>query len=662
MKANLFKYGLITLTMAFAITLCCSCDKDDEEEIKDPEPIENQQGMTKEEPPQDLMEEVLYTMSAVYGTPSAGFANSLVSRFQTKEVFNQYTKVCAITDEAIRAGMLKQQDYLDIYECYSNGGAIIFLSPTHDGFNNLFQRELAEALNSQNIAQFNMKVDGEKPTLNSGDCYFPQVRLPEDGSKVLSCLGFSKKDILYCEDVDGDGKTGESKASPYQIGLRADAVVTWINKKLIPTDGIEEEIEKARSSVEFVHDINYYDVGDPICGITANTIFTQLRKSEKSFVETIYYVSAHDIGTHTDYYLITQDAEFDSKKLKCVYDINDTELWWTLGERDLISNGIKVGTLKAMYIHQFLNWESKLGVKMSGRNVNIRQSSPQADNSTSSETTTITDGTMESQTDGLSIGGSFGASMGSGLTAMVTASYNHSWTTGETHTVGVGTTRSKKDITISKNVDRDAQTVTWTYNGRPGSYWGGDGWYHWDVGNLQVSSMTQTNSMLVSIPNVTSGSATLTIDNKWTYRTNGFVSYYKLNNFPSIINPDIESTFGYVDASTTDHREIELPAPFRFSQEWFLNCEGYGDMQSTTDKSNLWADVEKNLLSGNSHFIIAENTADGTISAKELMSIFMRDFEARASHYKATYNASGKFEFKLKRSDGFGEITTDFEM
>ncbi|MCQ2096277.1 MAG: hypothetical protein MJY59_06015 [Bacteroidaceae bacterium] len=665
MKANLFKYGLMTLLMAFAITLCFSCDRDNEEEIKNPESTDDQQGMAKEEPTEDLKKEVLYTMSTVYGTPSTGFATSLVSRFQTIEAYNECTKVCVITDEAIRTGKVKRQDYLNIYDCFSDGGVIIFLSPTHEGLNEVFPKGLAEALNSRSTALFNMKVDGEKPNPDSGDHYLTQVQIPEDGSKVWSCLGFSKKDILYCEDVDGDGQTGESKATPYQIGIRADAVVRWVNELLASpnVEGIEDEIARAKSSVNFVHDIHYYDVGKQVYGVFANSIFTQLRTSKGTFVETIYYVSAHDIGTHTDYYLITQDAEFDSKKLGCVYDINDTKMWWTWDDRDLVaSDGSKIGTLKEMYIHHFLNWESKLGVRMSGKSINIHQSSPQADNDTSSETTTVTNGTMESHTNGLSIGSSFGASMGSGLTAMITASYNHSWTTGTTHTVGVGSTRNKKDITISKDVDREGQTVTWTYNGRPGSYRSGDGWWHWNVGNLQVSSMQQTNSMLVSIPDVTSGSATLTIDNKCTYRTMGFVSNYTIGPSALLFNPDVKDTFGYVDAITTDHREIELPRPFRFTQTWLLNCISYGDMKSSTDKSNLWADVEKNMLSNSSIFLIAENTADGTASACELMNVFMEDFAARAPHYQATYNASGKFKFQLTRRDGSGDITAEYDI
>lgn len=669
MKHSLFEYGFLTLTVAFAMTMCCSCNKQDEN-IINPDPQYKQEGVDKDEPTEDLMEEVLHTMSALYGAPSAGFASSLINRFQTIEAFNPNTQVCVITDEAIKAGMLKTQDYLNIYDCYSNGGAVLFLSPTHTGFNEIFQKGLAEALISQSVSLFNIRVDGEDLNSNSSDCYFPKAQIPEDGSEVWTCLGFSQKDILYCEDVDGDGQVGENGASPYQTGLRADAVVRWINDLLSPANGIEEEIARARCSVEFVHDIYYYDVRDQVYGITADQIFKWLRKTEESFVERIYYVSAHDTGSHTDYYLITQDVDFNSGKIDPVPYINNPSRWWGRYNLDIISGGVKIGTLNKQYFtHQFINWESKLGIRMPGKSISIRQSSPQADNNSSSETTTVTNGTMESQTNGLSVGGSFGASVGGGIASMVNWSYSHSWTTGTTHTVGVGTTRNKKDITISKDVDVKEQTVTWTYNGKPGSYWKDkNNIINWNIGNLLISSMSQTNSMLVSIPDVTSGSATLAIDNKWTYRTNGFVGTYTKPNYliPLIPNvtydPPVESTFGYVDATHTDHREIELPAPFRFTQTWFLNCISYGDMVSSTDKSNLWADVEKNMLSNSSSFLLAENTADGTVSARELMTLFMRDFASRAAHYRTTYNASGKFKFKLTRRDGSGEITAEYDM
>ena len=35
MKTNFFKYGMFALTMAFAMTLCFSCSKDDEDEKAD---------------------------------------------------------------------------------------------------------------------------------------------------------------------------------------------------------------------------------------------------------------------------------------------------------------------------------------------------------------------------------------------------------------------------------------------------------------------------------------------------------------------------------------------------------------------------------------------------------------------------------------------------
>lgn len=628
-----------------------------------------------DEPIEDQGGKIIGEKAVLYGNVQEGFGEILLKRFfSVSASYVSSTQVCLVTDEALKSGSLKKEDYLDIYDCYNRGGVIFFVTPTHAGFNDIFQPKMAEALNSQSILKFNMKIDDQTPDLTTTNRLFSQIQLPEDDEKVWSGLGVSKKDILYCEDVDGDGQSGEAKATPYQIGLRADAAAGWINKCMSAQAGksFADDVEKAKISETFLHDINYYM---PASSVQFNNEtfsecpFTDLRSKKEAFIETISYVAAHDTYKHTDYYLITQDAEFRSNMIDPAPSISKHGNWWTktcdVGMW-LFGKYGELGSAQVMYYHHFLSWETKMKIQMSGKSILIRSSHPESANSTTTTTTTVTNGTMESETNGLTVGGSIGGSKGGGFSGMISGSYSHSWTTGTTHQVGVGTTRSKQDISIAKSVN--GAEAKWTYTGLPGGwYLSSDNYYCWQAGDLQVSSMSQTNSLFVSIDNVTSGTAKLVIDNTWKYRTGGYFYGFKDINGNAIstdIYPvGVKKTFQQVDATASSHQEIGLPMPFRFTQEWSLNCTSYGDTK-VDYRGALWNYVENNMLSGKSIFFLADNTENGTTSAQELMNMFMTHFASVEEHLKATYDAKGKFTFKLKRTNGAAsqEITAEYEI
>lgn len=597
----------------------------------------------EQEPTEDLMEVTTARKAVLYGSETAGFGASLIRRFKDiGGIYDKNTKVCIVTNSAIVSGALTQKDYLDIYDCYQRGGVVIFTSPTHQGFNGIFQPKMDEAINSRNITAFNMKVNGKAPATNGTGTFFPQIQIPENGGQAWDGLGFSIKGILYCEDLDGFEQAEDVAATPYQIGLRADVAVQWMERSLVAyNSSMDDEIEKAKTTVTYMHSMfKHYPATS---GTDINDLFRNTSEAKDAFIEDITYVVAHDTDAHTDFYLISQSAEFRTNKLSPVPNATDNTRWW--------SKDITVGSnTNVKYVHGFYNWKSTLAVSMSnGKSIRIKNSAPEADNSSTTTTTTVTDGTMESQTTGLTVGGSVGGSP-AGITGMLSGSVSHSWTTGTTHTVAVGVARSKKDISILKSAGDNK--VTWTYSGRPVDWYFDKGDYGqkcWDMGDLLFTSMTQTNSFLVEVKNITEGAATLTIDNEVTVRSG---SFYKGTR------PDKVKLFAVDCPTKYATTKMELPTPFRYTQTWMLNCVKYGDMQSSTDKTNLWSDVEKNVLRGSSKYFLGEFTPNGTASAQALVALIMQDFSARADHLKSTYGATGKFEFEFRRTDDASQVIT----
>lgn len=597
------------------------------------------------EPTEDLMEVTTTRKAVLYGNETEGFGASLIRRFKNiGGAYDENTKVCIVANSAIVSGALTQKDYRDIYDCYKKGGVVIVISPTHQGFNGIFQPKMAEAVNSQYVRAFNMKVNGQAPASNGTDTFLSQIQIPENGGQAWDGLGFSIKGILYCEDLDGNEQKGEDAATPYQIGLRADAAVKWMERSLVAySSQIDDEIEKAKTTVTYLHSMfkHYPDTFAP----RVDYLFCLTSEAKNAFIEDITYVVAHDTQAHTDYYLISQNAEFRNNMISPVPK-PENNTWWWRKDVALVSHD---DIYPLLYVHSFYNWKSTLSVSMSnGKSVRIKNSSPEADNSTTTTTTTVTDGTMESHTAGLSVGGSLGGSP-AGISGMISSSISHSWTTGTSHSVAVGVARSKKDITILKQANDNK--VTWTYSGKPLSwYTTGGGYYAWDMGDLQFTSMTQTNSLLAEVKNVTDGAATLTIDNEVTVRSGFYIDGFMVPTEQNLYISDCPTRY-----STTT---IQLPTPYRYTQTWMFNCVSYGDMQSSTDKSNLWNDVEKNLLRGASKYEMGEFTANGTMSAQAVVDLLLQEFKSRADHYKATYNASGTFKFEFRRADTPGQVIT----
>ena len=624
--------------------MVASCEKESgENEISTEE--------KQEIPTEDQVTVTTDTETKIYGSESDGFGGSLIRRFKNvTTTFNENTtKVCIVTDGAMKAG-LTRSDCVDIYECYRNGGVVIVTSPTYEGFTVSFQPDMAVATYLQNVVKYGIKIEDATPDPALYVSCFTDPEIPQGSPSPWSGIGFHNTGLLYCENLNGTmledsdepGKNStndsDTELTPYQIGLRADEAVKWLEEKLTPsTKSTFDDLLNASMTKTYLHDLDYFDVYRD--GRAAD--FQRRRKESDCFIENFIIKVAHDIGTHTDYYLVTQDADFRTSSIKPVPSVNNPQSWWVYEDSD---------HNKSYYYHHFLEWTTAFTVNCPGKSVMIRSSSPQADNSTTTETTTITNGTMESQSNGLSVGISGGFS-GMSPTGSISASYSHTWTTGTTYTCGVGTTRSKKDISITKGGGANNK-VSWQYNGTPGSwsYSNGDsGYYWWKVGQLQISDMTQTNSALIAIPGITSGTAELTIDNEWWYRT----VYFRRG---SRLSPGAK--LPYRSAGNKSSNKLKLPMPMRFSQEWVLTCVEYGDAQNDFNKRSILSqNMFSQLMKGDATYKMGDSTAESTATAQSVLNMFMDRFKAWD-----TYGVKGNFKFQMKRIGDGKVITAQYEV
>ncbi|MCQ2153183.1 MAG: hypothetical protein MJY44_01215 [Bacteroidales bacterium] len=138
----------------------------------------------------------------IYGSESEGFDGSIIRRFNNvTTVFNENTtKVCVVTDGAIKAG-LSQSDCVDIYECYRNGGVVLVTSPSYEGFTVSLQPDMAVATYLQNVVKYNIKIEDATPDPALYTSCFTEPKIPQGSPSPWCGLGFHNTGILYCESL-----------------------------------------------------------------------------------------------------------------------------------------------------------------------------------------------------------------------------------------------------------------------------------------------------------------------------------------------------------------------------------------------------------------------------------------------------------------------------
>ena len=636
-------FSVVALLFAFA-----ACQKD---ESAGPE----QYGIEAPElPTEDQMDVTTGIAARIYGTPCAdvSFEKSFVSRFKNVESgYNlETTRVCVITSGALKTGQLTADDYLDLYDCYENGGIIFLTSPDADKFYEIFQVEMCLAYLHKMVTEYNVELNGE--TIDLGDIgrtFFNIGTVDTDKLKdnvMYDGLGLSNCNIFICNDQDNPAlfevkeeneedsvsstDLGAIEINGYEYGRQADAAVEWISRNFEQT--------KAAPKLQEVMDAytitKTHDAFVPnIYPFVSEILYRPYETYKQVVSETFSIYTAHDVANHTTYYQIDQKADFHSGLINPVPDSNAPEKWHRI--RYFLN-------APYYYVCHFSEWLSKLKLVLGGKDSTpeIIYSGPEAANSSTEYSTSIYHGTMSSQSNSISIGTSSSIADLFG----VSASYGHTWESGTSYECQVGTSCSKQDIEIEKNtsVDKDGlPVVEWHYMGNKarGEYSKGDkGKPLWRVGKLLISDMNQVNSLLYKIPADISGNAKLYYDEQIWYRT---CYFQEGEDIRQLAHKGRGNVFqGY----------ITLPTPYRSIQHWILTFEEFGNVP-VADRMAFQKFIEEKLLSKGSTFDMQDIDDNSTKVANGVLKLFMDDFKLLEDNLKAM-GYTGTFKFALKDKNG----------
>lgn len=594
----------------------------------------------------------------VYGELSDAieFESGLAKRLNNRVAsFNENsTKLCVITDKAISSNAITADDYLDIFRCYDNGGTILVTSPTSDGFMTKFLVEMGLAEYYFYVKENDIKIDDITPEMPKDN---PRFRISKPSSDAIisgalyECVGFHANDRYICNfKAEEEEKTDDERT----YGLSADAAVRWINnmaKQDIAADtkggGQPDELTSimAAHTYTYSHDIHVFEPHN------GNEV-----RDERAVDEMIKIYPAHSLGDNMDYYYIIHDIEFHTGRIHPVPDPHNQTKWWSMStdkpkdkssvDRTLKEFGINNSKFtQLLYIKYFSEWNSSFEL-LKGFDVKLIASSPQAENGSTTMTNTTTEGITDSKTVGVTVGGSFGANM-SGPTGAFNFSSTRSKTHGTSYSVAVGTSRSKKDISIMKYTENDTK-VRWNYKGTDATIYH-DGtmkeyYIGWKVGELQLSDMKQTVCALYRLSN--QSTPEILVKDDWTFKTSCKIK-------------DKESD----DKLYTTSRKhkvgspFECPKTFGSVQNWTWSVVSYGQLddpeyQKThdvfTQKSTLYKLMVEQILYNNVAFELNDLYDTSTGAAKNVLNQFARIFR----NFE-TFGIGGRFVFKMTRqSDG----------
>lgn len=653
MKSRLKFLSFAVLLLAFA-----GCQKNEvEQSLPEGYGVE-----APELPTEDQMDVTTDIAARIYGTPGAdvSFEKSFVSRFKNVESgYNpETTRVCVITSGALKTGQLTADDYLDLYDCYSNGGIIFLTSPDADKFYEIFQVEMCLAYLHKIVTEYNVELNGE--TIDLGDIgrtFFNIGQVDMDKLKdnvMYDGLGLSNSKVFICNDQDNPAlfeikeeneegtvagtDIGTIEINGYEYGRQADAAVEWISRNFEQT--------KAAPKLQEVMDAytvtKTHDAFVPnIYPFVSEILYRPYETYEQVVSETFSIYTAHDVANHTTYYQIDQKADFHSGLINPVPDSNAPEKWHRI--RYFLN-------APYYYVCHFSEWLSKLKLVPGGKDSTpeIIYSGPEAANSSTEYSTSIYHGTMSSQSKTMTAGLSFdiGSLLG------INASYSHTWESGTSYECQVGTSCSKQDIEIEKNtsVDKDGlPVVEWHYMGNKarGEYSKGDkGKPLWRVGKLLISDMNQVNSLLYKIPADISGNAKLYYDEQIWYRTCYFQEGEDIRQLDHKGRGNVFQ--GY----------ITLPTPYRSIQHWVLTFEDFGNVP-VADRMAFQKFVEEKLLSKGTTFDMQDVDDKSTKVANGVLKLFMDDFKMLENNIKA-FGYSGTFVFKLECAALNKELTASY--
>jgi len=626
LDSNMKKLYLIAIVFAL-LPLVFACKKNDSEND------ENKVNSVTfpDKPTEDQFLETCKAEAKIYGNveQTDPMANALTGRMENvTSLFNEEsTKVVFVTDEDICNNVPTVDNYIEMYKCYKNEGAIVISNPTKDGTVVKLMVELGLAAYLDIVTENEIQIDGV--TEDSEDFI---ARFTERTKPIEDVIG-DNGDLLaiavtengyYCirKHIES-GAENVAEMTPYDYGCLADNMVKWIDEKSSQSEKTVSATKGASGNIDITKSVKPYE----IVVAYPDDIYVNdyaYYNFEGVFEEIIYVYLTHDIEQSTDYYLVTQHGTFHNSVYEPVPNYDDHSYWWRLKGENWY------------YIKYFKRWQTSLGLEMGDSEVSIVEAQPQANNGATTTSEATATCTSSSTTQGFVVG----ASGGTG--ALISASYTHSYTTGESTTYTVGKSRPVSDIEVIRTMPSDPEyNISWTYTGNDAYSVSKNKCSNWVVGNLLISDMTLTNSALFKVVNASSGRAKFKEKPVFTFQHSwlkGSSNSLDLSHVP-------------YKSEELDYERV-LPFPIRSAQEWTFNVEEYGNAVTLSDKQAIANYILTNLLNKSAVFLVPDVSDKSVDTAMGVMNVFIERFETWNA-----YNVKGKFKFSLTRMSDKKKIT-----
>lgn len=624
---KIFYLSVICLVSGFMLVSCSKGATIDDSEV------ENAVEMP-ENPTEDALSVTTDLETKTYGSFYSGFASRLVARIKNPIAqFNvETTKVCIVSDNAIRENLLSTQDYLDIYDCYQNGGVVIVTTPTGVGFNTKFQVEMALAAYSRRVVESGLLVNGQVPSPEDYESPFTRVpNLYDEATQegiIYAAIAFNANNIHYIIDneasqlmsaiIDGSGKELEDEievenpeSTAYDDGQSADVLVSWINEKMLPKtkSNIDKEDIDSGLTFEYTHNLYVADAGkySPM----------NLKRCKALATEKWKINAIHSFKENRDYYIVDQDMTFWTARIKPVPDIYNNFSWWMQSYQ---LDG-RSGTIR--YIKFFDSWTAEMQIinARTKEQAIIRNCHPQSSNSSTTESQSTTDGYS------ISVGGSIGFSSG----GVLNLSYS------ESHSVTTGFSRNISDIRIT-NLSTDNKCAKWLYKANTPKTYKKDGQTCWLAGELLLSTMSQTNSALFYLNNPSpTDSAQLIIANEITYGM--LTKEDKIGRYPNKI---------------IVQKQI-LPPTLHSIQSWDFSFDlpnGYSEQFNTQEYAgivkNIWDKMETEMKSIYPGGPVTYQILDSSDESYEKADLLLGKIAKQLGKIASQYGYKGEFTVHLK--------------
>lgn len=579
------------------------------------------------EPTEDQLKVVTDLETKIYGAaPSAGtYEFSLYNRFNNKvDAYNDSTtEVIVVFNDYVQS--LTDNDYIDLYKNWKNGGVLVLTNPTKDSYNQQFLIKLSDVAGWYMINEFGWEgfTDDDLNNLTKLMNGFKIYDDDDPNQEHYECVGFSHNSRYSSYNAfSSDSLDVTQTTTPYRYGLSADQCIDWIKETLSVERPSFANLIAGKDDAEdwigakiFVNTRNAICYDDRLKECSSSNIL-----NEKLRVRVI-----HDFNDNSDYYQIDQFSTVHNQSIHGAADPSNPNMWNYNGNS------------KISYFNYMGLLSSQIYLNTRG-NIEILSVHPHTANNNYSSSCSTTDGTAQTITNGTSAGFSVGFS-GLRVTGSFSASTQHSVSNATQHSTTVGHSHSINDISVTQNtVMVDGHEATeWIYKTKEAyqTYPG-----HWEA-PLSKSDFTSENSELIHVTNP-SEDAVLVCNNTLRY---------------NILLKDMGKSYKDNIYSTS----YCLGTPKRFKARWALQCVNYGDIQGDPTMMNNFDVFVKDKIFGSQSQIFEISTVSET-NLNEVVLIlesFMTDFKSLKPTLKA-HGYTGKYVFLIRCENLNKEYTANF--